>query len=323
MASTVSTPVIEPTIHISLPAATGRDAKSKSAASGGAGPAVSSRRSTADAATSLDDIPPLSLGVLTARADKVDALQLVTDSIAQQRQTASRSLVFHPLNLAGLTVVLGVAYRLGAHRDMGTQMTILSGIVMTYLLGIRFWSSKYIYLAEGLGWEWLEHGDSTDGSSSSQAAIEDTVIGARFGQDLIGALVLHLEPPASLQGAAAAAAATTDPAPSSRKKAHSRSSNSGSGSSHQLKGGRGVIRAWTTKLRYRRRGIGGDLLAEAVRVTRERCGKDAVVGFAQEHANSSLVLPELYNGPFRAAERLATQVLDKVLADADSRRRKR
>ncbi|EFX04754.1 gcn5-related n-acetyltransferase [Grosmannia clavigera kw1407] len=317
MASAFSTPLMEPTKHISLPAVVGKDVRSKNDISGSAGAAKSSRGFTTAAATSLDDIPPLSLGILTTRADKVDALKLVTDSIAQQRQVASRSLVFHPLNLTGFAVALGIAYQLTAHRDLGTQMTLLSGITMTYLLGIRFWSSKYIYIAEALGWDWLQ-----GNTGGSQVAAEDTVIGARYGEEMIGALVLHMEPSAPSQAVSSMAAASTDPVPASRKKTRS-SNNSSSGNAHHLKGGHGVIRAWTTKLRYRRRGIGGDLLAEAVRVTWERCGKDAVVGFAKEHANSSLVLPGLYNGPFRANGRLAIQTLEKVQADMDGSKRKR
>jgi len=90
-----------------------------------------------------------------------------------------------------------------------------------------------------------------------------------------------------------------------------------------LRGGRGVIRAWTTKLRYRGRGIGGDMLHEAVRITREKCGKDAEVGFAKEHANSEMILPSMFNGRFRKGEMRAARALEKVLALREGGKRKK
>jgi hypothetical protein len=63
------------------------------------------------------------------------------------------------------------------------------------------------------------------------------------------------------------------------------------------------------------------MLREAVRLTRERCGKDAEVGFAQEHANSVMVLPEMFNRPFRKGEMRAARALEKVLGEWDGRKR--
>ncbi|OAA68374.1 gcn5-related n-acetyltransferase [Niveomyces insectorum RCEF 264] len=383
MASNASTPVFGP-ITRSSSSATGRrghgvstTAPTTTAAPAGASAAASgsttttgtanNNNNTADgSAVSLDDIPPLSLGVLTARTDKVDALQLVADSVAQQRQVASHSLVRHPLNVAGLVLTLAAAYQLSPQRDLGTMLSLLSGVVMTYLLGIRYVTAPYLRLAEDVRWDFLtkkrgrnaDHAVPTsaedkdmdeDKNENENENEEDTVVGARFGDELIGALVLHLEP----FSAAAAAAAAADPAssdvlspPPSRKRSHSRgtlgnnnNNNNSSSSSYShghghtnatsgninnpLKGGHGVIRAWTTKLRYRRRGVGTDLLQEAVRVTRERCGKDAAVGFAREHANSTMVLAAMYNSAFRANERRATETLDKVLAEWSGNKRKR
>lgn len=126
---------------------------------------------------------------------------------------------------------------------------------------------------------------------------EDLVLGTKFGDEIIGSLVLRLELNPSLAG---------------KKKNRSLS----------LKGGKGVIRAWTTKLRYRKRGVGGDMLAEAVRVTKERCGRDAEVGFAQEHANSKMVLREMFNGSFRRTERMAQRMLEAQIGEWEGRRKK-
>jgi len=247
------------------------------------------------------DIPPLSLEILTERADKAAALNLVADSIAQQRQRAAFHLVFHPLLVAVLVAALAAVYRYAwignSQHDLGTTLMLASSTVMTYLIGIRFATSGYLRTAEALSWDFISPGPG---------APEDLILGTRYGQDIIGALVLRLERPASdhTNGSSGGGG---------RRKSHSRQNS--------LKGGRGVIRAWTTRLRYRGKGIGGDMLHEAVRVTRERCGKDAEVGFAMEHANSVMVLPEMFNRPFRKGEMRAAKALDKVLSEWDGRRR--
>lgn len=242
----------------------------------------------------MDDIPPLSLDVLTSRNDKVDALKLVADSIAQQRQRAAFSLIFHPIFLAGLLVTLAVTYqftwarRPAPDRDFAVAMTLTAGVVMAYLLAIRYVTAGYLQIAEDLEWDWLVSLDTGD---------EDVIIGTRFGKEIIGALVLRLEP------------SPTSP----RKK------NRG----QNLRGGKGVVRAWTTRLRYRGKGVGADMLHEAVRITRERCGRDAEVGFAAEHANSSMILPDMFNRTFRKGERKAAGALEKVLSDWEGARKKR
>lgn len=288
MASNVSTPLLEP-----LGVPQGLSPPSPS-------PLARHVTNANDAASlqaqqsNLDDIPPLSLDVLTTHNDKVDALNLVADSVAQQRQRASSSLIFHPLLVSGLVASLALTYQLTwarkpeADRDFGVAMTLFSGVIMAYLLAIRYATAGYIEIAEDFRWDWMVSPDTGD---------EDVVIGAKFGSEMIGALVLRLE--------------TNAAAP--RKKR----------GNHNLRGGKGVIRAWTTKLRYRGRGVGADMLHEAVRMTREKCGKDAEIGFAAEHANSRMVLPEMFNRAFRKGERRAALALEKVLGDWEGARRKR
>ncbi|KAK2763488.1 GNAT family [Colletotrichum kahawae] len=246
----------------------------------------------------LDDIPPLSLEVLSTRDDKAAALHLIADSIAQQRQQASFALVFHPVPLAGLSLALGVAYQY-AKQDLGTTLTLLSGVLMTYLLAIRYVTAGYIPLAEAVSWSFIR--PVPDATSPTE---EDLVLGTRFGSELVGALVLRLEPAVPI-------AAPGGGGGRRRNKASS------------FRGGKGLIRAWTTKLRYRGKGVGTDLLHEAVRITRERGGKDAEVGFAMEHANSQMVLPEFFNGTFRKRERWAAKTLDGVLAEREMLKKKR
>lgn len=243
-----------------------------------------------------NDIPPLSLEVLESRRDKVEGLRLVADSIAQMSQRASLSLVFHPICLAGLSAILAAIYRLGwiSSFDAGLSMTVSCGVFMTYLMSIRYMTNGYVSLAERLRWAWLLRAD--DGE-------EDTLLAARYNDEIIGSLVLRLEP-----------------GPSTHSLAYSGKRKNRSNS---LRGGKGVIRAWTTSLHYRGKGVGKDLLYEAVRVTKERCGRDAEVGFAQEHANSAMLLPEMFNAQFRRDEVRATKALNDVLADCELLRKRR
>ncbi|KAK4191960.1 hypothetical protein QBC35DRAFT_485196 [Podospora australis] len=242
-----------------------------------------------------DDIPPLSLEVLTEKSDKIAALKLVADSIAQQRQQAASYAIFHPLSLAGLFAVLAGVYRYAHTQDIGTQLMFLGGTLMAYMLAIRYATSGYLRAAEALNWDWL-----LDPSSGE----EDLIIGTRFGKEIIGATVLRLERPGR--------PSSSDASSHKRHKAR--------GSLSSFKGGKGVIRAWTVRLRYRRRGVGGDMLREAVKITRERCGgRDAEVGFAKEHANSVMVLPEMFNKGFRRGEMRAARVLEGIVSEGRKR----
>ncbi len=286
MASNASTPLLGPHSSQTLP------------------PVSPSPLSSAPTQADLDsDIPPLSLEILTDRTDKAAALKLVADSIAQQRQAAAFHLVFHPLLVAVLAAALAAVFRYAwvknNQHDLGTTLMLVSGTIMTYLIGIRFITSGYLRAAEDLNWDFLTPGGAGSGEQ------EDLVLGTRYGPDVIGALVLRLERPSSDNH--------TNGSGGGRRKAHSRQNS--------LKGGKGVIRAWTTRLRYRGRGLGGDMLREAVRLTRERCGKDAEVGFALEHANSVMVLPEMFNRPFRKGEMRAARALEKVLGEWDGKKR--
>lgn len=161
---------------------------------------------------------------------------------------------------------------------------------MAMLVAVRGATAGYLGEAEKIKWDFLEP-ETEEGAERER----DTLIGAKFGDEMIGALALRLEPTAS--------------ALSSKKK----------GKSVSLKGGKGVIRGWTTKLRYRHKGIGTGLLEEAIKVTRERCGKDAELGFGVDHANSKRILPKVFNNGFRRSEEKAIRMLEEV----DGGRRKR
>jgi len=156
---------------------------------------------------------------------------------------------------------------------------------MAMFLACRMATAGYIGAAEELGWGFLQ---SPDGE-------EDVVIGTRFGDEVIGALVLRVE------GGGAGA--------NRGKKAGKQTSNA-------------IIRAWTVRLRFRNKGVGRGLLEEAVRVARESGGKDVLVGFARDHANSKRVLWEMFNGVFRKQQERAVKMLEDVAKEFGTERRK-
>ncbi|KAF3072328.1 hypothetical protein CFAM422_005200 [Trichoderma lentiforme] len=246
----------------------------------------------------LDDVPPLSLEPLLTYDDKVAGLNLIADSIAQMKQRAAHSMVFHPLCMSVLFMAWVGIYRwsyVPSTEDPSMALLLSCGVTMTYLTAIRYFTDGYVNLAENLRWSWLEGSGSIEG---------DLLIGARYGGALIGVLVLRLEPRFS----------SLTPGGSKRRN-RSRSVS--------FRGGKGVIRAWTTRLRYRGKGIGRDLLDGAIRIVKDRCGKDAEVGFAQEHANSTMLLPAMFNGAFRRGEIRAAKALEKALEEWESSKRKK
>lgn len=109
---------------------------------------------------------------------------------------------------------------------------------------------------------------------------DDKLLVVKWGEDIIGALVLGW--------------ADNDAA---KKRGRRRR-------------GKAVVRAWTVKLKYRRKGVGESLLEEAVKVAGER-GADGII-FDADHANSKRVLPTLFNGFLDKQEAKAEKALKKV-----------
>ncbi|KAG8422574.1 hypothetical protein J3459_010248 [Metarhizium acridum] len=244
----------------------------------------------------IDDIPPLSLDALKSQNDKLDGLRLVADSVSEMRHRASKAVVSHPLCLAAVAAAHMAIYQFvyAPNRDLSRALMLVSGISIIYVAAIRFLTSGYDALAERMGSEdWLR---------ADFGGEDDIILGAKIGEDLVGAVVLRLEPKRA-------------PATNLKRKSRSRSSS--------LRGGKGVIRAWTTKPEYRGQGVGKKLLHEAVRLARDRCGKDAQVGFALEHANSTMLLPAMFNKAFRKDEVRAAVALEGAVAEWDLGKKKK
>ncbi|KAE8865197.1 hypothetical protein CFE70_008065 [Pyrenophora teres f. teres 0-1] len=121
---------------------------------------MSSNTPIAPVKTLTDELPQLSTYTAESQEDRVEGLRLVADSVAQQRQVASKVMMFHPVSLA--------AYVADACNDPW-------GITMTFLIFIRWMTGGYIGMAEDIDMEWL--GD-------------DRLIVVKWGEDVIGSLVL-------------------------------------------------------------------------------------------------------------------------------------
>ncbi|KAH9223269.1 hypothetical protein DL95DRAFT_380237 [Leptodontidium sp. 2 PMI_412] len=244
----------------------------------------------------LDNIPPLTTSLLTDPPSKIAALKLVADSIAQQRQFAARAVIFHPLTLAAYILLLATIsqFLYKTRGDLGILFTTGAGVTMACLVGIRGLTSGYLVLAEKVNWDFVRNEDGED----------DLILGSRYGEELIGALVLRLEKGNGGGGGA-----------NGKKKTKGGGGRSG--------GGNGVVRAWTVRNRYRGKGVGTELLEEAVRITREKLGNSAGVGFAAEHANSKMILPGIFNGGFKRREGMAGRMLAGVVEGANGSKKKR
>ncbi|PHH74958.1 hypothetical protein CDD80_2739 [Ophiocordyceps camponoti-rufipedis] len=221
------------------------------------------------------DPPELSFA-LALDSDRREALRLVADSIAQQRQVASLAVIFHPLCLAGLVAGCAVSLR-HSGPDLGSSLLSVSCLVMAYLAAVRAYTGPFLRLAE-----------SFDSAAfvAGPDGVQDVILVARFGDQLIGTIVLRLPP-----------SAADDQVPP-----------------------QGLIRAWTTTLRYRGKGIGADLLRYAVSFTRAVCGDSATLSFDPDHANAACPLNGLFRRPFAVRDAKAAKALEHALRDCDANR---
>jgi len=225
----------------------------------------------------LDGIPDLQNEIATDEKDIVAGLKLVADSVAQQRQVASRILIFHPLNIGIYTILLAMIaqYFYKVPSDLAIILTTGAGLTMVALVTVRWLTGGYLFEAEEINWDWL--GD-------------DQILITKFGDEVIASLVLGWE------------------------------KGEGRGN-RRKKWGRGVIRGWAVRLRYRGKGVGTELLEEAVRNVERRGGEEIV--FADDHANHKRILKPFYNAPMDRKENKYRAQLEDIVAKQANFGRKR
>ena len=233
----------------------------------------------------LKSLPELTTKPAVTEDDKVEALHLIADSVAQQRQLASTTIIFHPFTLCAFVLLFGLTYQnlyKGSSSDWAIIGTTSAGILMAGLVTVRWLTGGYIFEAERIGtWKWLNEG--RDDPDKAIVGSEDEILLTRFGEEVIGAIVIRgIRDPTSSSG-------------KSRKNAPTR----------------GFIRAWTVMRRYRRKGIGQGLLEEAIAL----CQSNGWSGpeFADDHANSAKIVHPTFEGRFKKMDRQARQMLERII----------
>ncbi|KAJ9644928.1 uncharacterized protein PV06_08782 [Exophiala oligosperma] len=240
----------------------------------------------AESKNPLDDIPDLTTRPAVSEDDKVEALHLLADSVAQQRQVASSAIMYHPLTLGTFVLGFGLVYQYlykGQRSDWMLIGTTTAGILMSILVTIRWLTGGYLEEAENVGtWKWLSKGRETDDSPAVGDA--DEILLTRFGDEVVGTVIIRGERETPSGG-------------SPRKPRRNAPAT-------------GVIRGWTVKRRYRRKGVGQGLLEEAVKVCQIKGWNGPE--FAADHAHSARPLPATFSGTFTKRDRQARDMLEKV-----------
>ncbi|OXV10523.1 hypothetical protein Egran_01717 [Elaphomyces granulatus] len=205
------------------------------------------------------DTPPLMTYVAVREAEQIDALRLIADNVAQQRQTASCAIISHPVVIAILAIISLTNARIyrvrGADGDMG---------VVAYREGENRSNRHRAAATRSSSRRNQNHSDKesdNDNGSTNREDQEpidreyeddqDTIIVTRYGGQIIGALVLRSPPVSS---------------PSTLPASASMSQGSSANDSNK----KATIRAWTVRMRYRKKGIGTGLLEAAVSQCRLR-----------------------------------------------------
>ncbi|KAF2838906.1 acetyltransferase [Patellaria atrata CBS 101060] len=219
----------------------------------------------------LSGIPDLVIGPSASENDRIDGLKLVVDSVAEMKGTAAKLLLAHWVTWAGMVVVYSVVGKVlwKSSGDVPLVLTTCAGATMALFVLIRYFTAEYVALAEGMDFEWIGG---------------DEILVARFGERVVGALVLGM---------------VAEGGKGRRKKAV-----------------RGEIRAWTVRRRYRGKGVGTGLLEEAVKLVEARGGEG--VGFSAAHANSHRVLYDYFDKPLDEADARAERKLQDVIYEQNA-----
>ena len=109
----------------------------------------------------LADVPELKTYVTNTEEERIEALRLAADSIAQMRQAAKYALITHPLNMTFAVAFLAVVARYIVDRQGDPYLagTTCAGIIMAALAAARYLTKAYLFAAEDISWEWLGDAD--------------------------------------------------------------------------------------------------------------------------------------------------------------------
>lgn len=260
----------------------------------------------------------------TTEDDRQAALQLIAESIREQRSIAIRSILLHPAVLAVVFVLLTIIIRCALHapqKRVPVVCCIGTGILIAALLAAERATRKYITLASAVGDStWLreglyqQHRNNNNGpaggskhhhshSHHNSMSLEDEILITKDHDQVVAALVLRT----------ARTNALSSGAPSANGMRALRHRHSNSSTSGRLTG---VIRAWTVKSTHRQRGMGLTLLESAVSICRVRRLDGPI--FADEQLHSAHI-PGLrtlcwpFNAGFEKVEQQAKDCLKGMI----------
>ncbi|KAJ9366591.1 hypothetical protein DTO282E5_8702 [Paecilomyces variotii] len=253
-------------------------------------------------------ISAVSLATAGTEDEKTDALRLIAASVLEQRFIAIRSLFLHPVVLCLALLAHAIAARLLFRKPYNTVLGAFGYTVciLSAVFALTYVSREYAYLAtqsETRAWLIQPHRarhPPSSNNSSSKSLPEDDILVAKYDSRVVGALVFRI--------ARTRAFMTGTPSATGFTRGHRRRSSHSS--SARLTG---VIRAWTVKTSYRHRGIGTDLLRQAVEMCRRRRLDGPV--FADDHAYSVRVLPRMFGRAFERRDTRARDLLTDVIEE--------
>lgn len=107
---------------------------------------------------------PEHTSIAHSRDDRIAALRLIADSVAQQRQPAARSILFHPLYWMPM---IWLFFYIDLHLfagppDIARSVMVWLGCAMASLVLVKFLVRGYLEEAEKIGWNWLYGEDCAD-----------------------------------------------------------------------------------------------------------------------------------------------------------------
>lgn len=254
--------------------------------------------SFAPAATTTDNTapppppPPLSIRPASTEEEITSALDLIGDSVVQQRQMAARYILFHPRVLATAIFIFLSSVKLlytGSPSDMVLMLAVWTTCSVAGLLALRHLTKGYIPIIHRTSDRpWLSE-NSVHGLSHRRDEI--LVARHRGNGEIVGVLVMRIAKTVTEAGTPGTLAR------SSRRKSSARWT--------------GIIRAWTVKRSTRFQGVGTRLLEEAIANCRLRTLDGPI--FAEDHANSARILPGMFNGEFDKREGWARGFLEHAI----------
>ncbi|OXV09828.1 hypothetical protein Egran_02409 [Elaphomyces granulatus] len=188
--------------------------------------------------------------------------------------------------------------------DLTLVVSTVTGCALTWMAAIGYLTSGYIERAEQTGtWAWLHRGR---GRAAAVVAVPQQRGHHRAGiritpmkrattitATIIGALVLR-SPPVSSSSTLRVSASMSQ------------------GSSANDSNKKATIRAWTVRMRFRKKGIETGLLEAAVSQCRLRGWPGPV--FAKQHANSARLVPRWFHASFEKREKRARASLEVMVA---------